>query len=175
MEGTGGRHTVTHIGARDNLARQATGQAEQIERLERAGADAAGFASELDSIKRRLAQRTLELRTAERQLAEARRAGLSDKLLIRELLGKQASAAEEHARMESAIAELQARREALQGELASIAASTSWKLTAPARQVGIKYPAFARAARRILKVMWWSLRFELISRLREALRRRSSA
>ena len=103
------------------------------------------------------------------------RAGLSDKLLIRELLGKQASAAEEHARLESAIAELQARRDALQGELASIAVSTSWKVTGPARQVGIKYPAFARATRRMLKVMWWSLRFELISRLREALRRRSSA
>lgn len=182
MEGAGGgfpgrrpdaRHAVTHIGPRsDNLARQATPQAEQIQRLERAEADAARLAGELEDVKQRLAQRTIELRTAERQLAETRRAGQADKLLIRELLGKETGAAEDHLRMESVIAELQARRTALEAELAGIAVSTSWKVTGPARRVGMKYPAFARTTRRLLKVMWWSLRLDLISRLREVSRRR---
>lgn len=141
MEGAGGgipkgrpdaRHAVTHIGARgDNLARQVAPQAEHVQRLERAEAEAARLAGELEDVKRRLVQRTLELRTADRRLAEARRAGLADKLRIRELLGRQAGAAAEHRRMESAIAELHARRAGLESELAGIAVSTSWKVTAP--------------------------------------------
>lgn len=163
---TNERQTVTSLSARsENVARSAAVQADQIQQFERAEEAAARLAGELEDVKRRLAERTRELRIAERQLAEARRAGLSDKLLLRELLAEESRA--------SPIAELQARCETLERELAGIAASTSWKVTAPARWVGMKYPALARAVRRPLKVAWWSVRFVLISRLRDALRGRS--
>jgi hypothetical protein len=164
------RQTVTSLTARsENVARPASLQAEQIQRTERAEAAAARLAGELEDVKQRLVERTRELRVADRRLAEARRAALSDKLRLRDLHADQSSAGE------SFIAELQARCETLQSELAGIAASTSWKVTAPARWVGMKYPALARAMRRSLKLAWWSLRFELLSRLRDALRRRSRA
>jgi len=157
------RQAVTSLSARsENVARPAAVQAERAE------AAAARLAGELEDVKRRLAARTRELRAADRRLAEARRAGLSDKLLIRELLGKQNDAAQE------GVDALQAHRVALEHELAAIAASTSWKVTAPARWLGTKYPALARVGRRFLKVVWWSLRFELFSRMRDALHRRRS-
>lgn len=158
------RQTVTSLSARnENVARPATVQTDQFPRAERAEAAAVRLAGELEDVKQRLAARTRELRAADRRLAEARRAGLSDKLLLREQSGAR----------DSVIAELQARCETLERELAAVAASTSWKVTAPARWLGVKYPTMARAARRSLKLAWWSLRFELISRLRDALRRRS--
>jgi hypothetical protein len=157
------RQTVMSLSARsENVARQASLAADQIQRTERAEAAAARLAGELEDVKQRLIERTRDLRTADRRLAEARRAGLSDKLRRRDL----------HAR-ESLIAELQARCETLERELAGIAASTSWKVTAPVRWVGMKYPGLARAMRRLLKLAWWTLRFELMSRLRDPSRRRS--
>ncbi|MBV8751465.1 MAG: hypothetical protein JO328_01235 [Hyphomicrobiales bacterium] len=164
------RQTVTSLSARsENVARPASVQADQFPRLERAEAAVARLAGELEDVKQRLAARTRELRAADRRLAEARRAGLSDKLLLREFLAEQSSV------RDCVVAELQARCERLERALAGIAASTSWKVTAPARWVGMKYPAVARALRRSLKLAWWSLRFELISRLRDALRGRSRA
>jgi hypothetical protein len=162
------RQTVTSLNARsENVARPATVQTDQFQRIERAEAVAARLAGELEDVKQRLAERTRDLRVADRRLAEARRAGLSDKLLLREFLAEQSRP------QELLIAELQARCETLERELAGIAGSTSWKVTAPARWVGMRYPAMARVMRRSLKLAWWSARFELISRLRDAWRRRS--
>lgn len=163
------RQTVTALNARsENVARPAGLSADQIARIERPEAAAARLAGELDDVKSRLVERTRELRAADRRLAEARRAGLSDKLLLRELLADRSGAPE------SVVAGLQARCEALERELAAMAASTCWKATAPARWLRMKHPASARFVRRSLKLAWWSVRFELISRLRDALHRRRS-
>jgi GT2 family glycosyltransferase len=70
-------------------------------------------------------------------------------------------------RRESRLAEASARERALAGELATVRGSDSWRLTAPLRSLGSRYPRGATALRRTLKVAYWAASFRLAQRLRE--------
>ena len=56
-------------------------------------------------------------------------------------------------------------------QLQSVKMSTSWKLTLPLRRFAEKFPWSARQLRRVLKLFWEALTFQLGSRVRSRIRR----
>lgn len=74
------------------------------------------------------------------------------------------------------IATAYAERDAARAELAGLRNSTSWKLTAPLRHMVAAYvrPQARRRLRQLMKLVWWTIRLELPSRLMAARRIRIS-
>lgn len=68
---------------------------------------------------------------------------------------------------------LRGENQRLARELAEIHASTSWKITDPLRQALIRSPRTAVLLRRTAKLIWWTLSFQLLERLRQRRRLRT--
>lgn len=60
---------------------------------------------------------------------------------------------------------LNARATALESELARLTTSASWRATAPIREFALRYPYAARWLHRGLRLIWWTVTFQLPSRL----------
>jgi GT2 family glycosyltransferase/glycosyltransferase involved in cell wall biosynthesis len=99
----------------------------------------------------------IELKKAQDDLYELSQA--HDKRLIelrnnlRELARVRAEA-DEIDRIRAEIAEAKYERDLVLG-------STSWRVMAPFREIGMRYPMMGRALRRSLKVLWWTLTLQL--------------
>ncbi len=102
------------------------------------------LAAEQDNAKLRRQVAELESDAAAQRQAAAR---ARDKLL------QQLSSANEAHRRASAALE-------------AVAASTSWRMTGPLRQVLAGHPGLARSGRRSLKAVWWTLTGQLPARLK---------
>lgn len=76
-------------------------------------------------------------------------------------------AREETSAVRRELAAVQAEHRDLIGQLERILDSTAWKLSYPGRWLGQRHPAIGRLGRRALKLAWWTMRLQLISRLRE--------
>jgi hypothetical protein len=63
--------------------------------------------------------------------------------------------------------ELRRHAASLENDLNRIVTSTSWKATAPLRLFLEKHPASARVLRRALKLLWWTVSFQLLARLKQ--------
>lgn len=61
--------------------------------------------------------------------------------------------------------------EGLQTQIATMFASTSWRLTAALRKVAHAVPGLARLPRRALRILWWTVTMQLPARLAERRRR----
>jgi hypothetical protein len=55
----------------------------------------------------------------------------------------------------------------LEHDLDRIVHSTAWKITAPIRWFFQRHPAVARAVRRLLKLVWWTVTLQLFARLKQ--------
>jgi hypothetical protein len=64
------------------------------------------------------------------------------------------------------LAKFESRAEILELELQAIRRSTSWQLTGPMRAIGRRNRWLARRGRQALKLIWWTLSFQLAARLR---------
>lgn len=69
----------------------------------------------------------------------------------------------------SFVEELQLQVATLTDQLNAIKVSTSWRLTSPLRRILDPYPKLARFGRRGLKLIWWTLSLQLMSRYRARL------
>ena len=76
---------------------------------------------------------------------------------------------------QTVIAVVCAERDSTLAELAGIYNSTSWKLTAPLRHIVATYlrPQSRKRLRTLLKLVWWTIKLELPSRLMAARRMKS--
>ncbi len=86
-----------------------------------------------------------------------------------------AHSAAEGERMRSEAADLRDQATNARSELAEVRASTSWRLTAPMRAVGDRLPRLAKAGRRFLKLVWWTLTLQIFRRVPEYVRWRRAA
>ena len=68
---------------------------------------------------------------------------------------------------ESRINGLQRRVLDLEDTLTDITQSTAWRITSPVRRFFTRFPGSARFLRRALKLLWWTLSLQLISRLKQ--------
>jgi hypothetical protein len=66
-----------------------------------------------------------------------------------------------------ALAERDRELVALRSQLASVLVSTSWRAMAPVRRVLRRSPRMARLARRLVKVVWFTVTFQLPTRIRQ--------
>lgn len=76
------------------------------------------------------------------------------------------------------LGEADADRRSLRGRLDDVLGSTSWRLTAPLRAILRRMPRLARALRGGIKLVWWTVSFQLFARLearREFLARAAAA
>ena len=68
---------------------------------------------------------------------------------------------------ESRVYGLQRRVLDLENILNDITQSTAWRITSPVRRFFTRFPGSARFLRRALKLLWWTLSFQLVSRLKQ--------
>ena len=157
------------LGKRDaELARQA---AEGTELK----AAAARKQAESESLQAELALRMTE---RDRLMAELAVRCAEIDVLCSELADRSAEA-ERH---QAALAQANAQNDQLDAKLAQrtieqneMLVSTSWRITRPLRWAGRTFPASKRHARRLLKLAWWAVTFQLFSRLRARRARRLEA
>jgi predicted nucleic acid-binding Zn-ribbon protein len=66
---------------------------------------------------------------------------------------------------ENQVVSLTSRLDSSSRELLAIHQSMSWKMLAPVRTIGVRYPRLAKANRRLFKVIWWTVTLQLPARL----------
>ena len=59
----------------------------------------------------------------------------------------------------------------LEAALHAVTHSTAWRSTAPIRHFGSRFRRTSRFARRVLKLLWWTLTLQLVTRLKPHIRR----
>lgn len=72
-------------------------------------------------------------------------------------------------------AEAEHRYVAAEAQLHLIYGSTLWRLTSPVRRLGARHPRVVRRLRQIAKLVYWTVRLKLFSKLREVRARRAAA
>lgn len=90
---------------------------------------------------------------------------------VREAAAREAAAREAAAWEAAALLASQSLAEA-RNQLDQILQSTMWKATFPLRRLGSNHPGVARRLRHAMKLVWWSMRLKLPSRLRAVMERR---
>ena len=140
---------------RAELSRATTGGERLRAELSRASTDSERLKAELD-----WASAKGERLTAELAVRCAEIDGLRSKL---------AGRIEESERRQAALAQAAADNIQLDAKLAQriieyneMLVSTSWRITKPLRWVGQTFPALARQARRLLRLAWWTLTWQLV-------------